>query len=128
MQTTGRSMRTRAAVALFSLLMTVSIGLSNLCLTDCSQSRECDRSLLQSHPSCDSLQLCGRPECCLNVQSALPGTVTLKVVAPHPWPNAAGDSTLFGVIRTSQRVAQTRPPPAEASISHLYSLHCAFLI
>ncbi len=128
MQTTGRSMRTRAVVALFSLLMTVSLGLSNLCLTDCSQSCECDQSLRQAHSSCDSLQLRGRSECCLNGQSALPGTVTRKVVAPHLWPNAADDSTLFGVIRTSQRVAQTRPPPAEASSSHLYSLHCAFLI
>jgi hypothetical protein len=115
-------------VLFFSLLLAVSLGLSNLCLTECSNNRECDRSLRQAHSSCDSLKLCGSPECCLNGPSVLPGTVARKVVAPHLWPNAADDSTLFGVIHTSQRVSQTRPPPAEASTSHLYFLHCAFLI
>jgi hypothetical protein len=128
MQTKGRFMRTRVIVALFSLLVTASPGLSHLCIADCSERGEYDRSLREAHSSCDTLRLCGRSECCLNGQSALPGTVTRKVVAPHPWPDAVGDSALFRVTRSSQRIAQTRPPSSEASTSHLYSLHCAFLI
>ena len=128
MQTTGRSMSTRAVVPFFSLLLTVSLGLANLCLTDCPQSRECDRGHRQVHASCGSLQSCARAECCLNGQSAVSGTATRKVVAPRLCPEATDGSTLFRVIRTSQRVAQTRSPPAEASTAQLFSLHCAFLI
>jgi hypothetical protein len=120
-------MRTRAVVPFLLLLLMVSLGSPNLCLTNCLQSCECDKTLRQFHSHCDSVQLSGGPECCLNEQSAQPDTATRKLVAPRVWLNAAASSP-FSAISTSQRVAQTALLADHVSVSHLFSLHCAFLI
>jgi hypothetical protein len=127
MQASKRSMRARAILPLLMLLMAASLGSAVPCLTDCQQSCECDRTVRQSHSHCDPLQLSGRPECCLNEQSALPDTATRKLVAPRVWPNAAASST-FSAISISRRVAHTTLLADHVGVSQLFSLHCAFLI
>jgi hypothetical protein len=120
-------MRTRAIVPLLLLLMVASLGSPNSCLTDCREGCECDRSVRQFHSHCDSLQLSGRPDCCLNEQSALPDSAIRKFVSPPVWPNAAVSST-FSAISTSQRVAHAALLADHVGVSQLFSLHCAFLI
>jgi hypothetical protein len=120
-------MRTRAIVPLLLLLMAASLGSSNSCLTDCRKGCECDRIVRQFHSHCDPLQLSGRPDCCLNEQSAPPDNAIRKFVSPPVWPNAATSST-FSAISSSQRVAQTALLANHVGVSRLFSLHCAFLI
>ena len=118
----------RQVVPIFLLLLTASPGFPILSLTDCPRSGGCNGSPREVDSSCFSLQLCCEPECCRNQRTVPASASTQKLAGENPVAQPVDDAASSGLIRRSLRIASAGTAPAAARTSHLFSLHCAFLI
>jgi hypothetical protein len=121
-------MRISAIVVIFLLLPMAQLSSPNACPADCRQRCESETSTRDVDSSCDSLQPCGAPDCCLLEPPALPGAERENLLRPSHWTRTDDESARLGVTRGSQQIARAARLPVEAGSSPLFSLHCAFLI